>query len=95
MCIDAGERKAGALDPYGQSEPVECGTAPSSPFIFTAREIRLWAGCSEGARCDMCQQAITPSEMEYEVEAELSGHLVRFRFHLSCYRCWRIQSRSR
>jgi hypothetical protein len=95
MCIDGRERKVDALEPYGQSEPLECGATAASPMIFTAREIRLWAGPSGGARCDMCREIIAAPEMEYEVEAEMQGYLVRLHFHLACHRCWRTQSRSR
>jgi hypothetical protein len=56
-------------------------------------EVRLWAGRSDGVRCDLCQRAIPVSELEYEVEARTGQGTTLLHFHLACYRCWKIELR--
>ena len=92
MCIDGGELSTCELERCGSAESDESET-DSCATLLEAREVRLWAGCSEGTRCDLCQRDIAPAEVEYEVDAEVSDRTVHLHFHLSCYRCWKARRR--
>jgi hypothetical protein len=88
MYIDGCDGTIDQADLGNLAEPAE-SDARSGGMIFSAREVRLWAGCSEGTRCDLCKRDIALSAVEYEVEAEILDRPVRLHFHMACYLDWR------
>jgi len=50
---------------------------------------RVWGGKGCGAPCDFCRVLVTPSDVEYELEAELDGEPVTLHFHPRCHETWR------
>ena len=46
---------------------------------------KYYAGKGTGQRCDVCEQAITPKQLEYEVD--VAGRTLRF--HQHCLDMWR------
>lgn len=50
---------------------------------------RLWGGKGCGAPCDFCRVLVSPTEIEYEVEAELDGVPLTLHFHRRCHDLWR------
>jgi hypothetical protein len=59
-----------------------------------ARPGRLWGGKGCGAPCDFCRVLVSPSEVEYEVEAELDGVALTLHFHPRCHDIWRAEADS-
>jgi hypothetical protein len=53
-----------------------------------ARPLKLWAGKGHGAPCDHCRVLIAPSDVEYEVDAELDGARITLFFHQRCHDAW-------
>jgi hypothetical protein len=49
---------------------------------------RMWGGKGCGAPCDFCRVLVGPSDVEYEVEAELEGAVVMLHFHPRCHDSW-------
>jgi hypothetical protein len=56
------------------------------------RMIQTWAGQGSGASCDLCGHPIGTHEIEYEVKAQSPVQVLRF--HLTCYRQWRVNPKS-
>jgi hypothetical protein len=52
---------------------------------------RIWGGQGCGAPCDFCRVLVTPTDVEYELEAELDGMPVTLHFHPRCYEAWRVE----
>ena len=46
---------------------------------------KVWVGHGNGRTCDACDQPITPSDLQYEVD--LSGGQT-LRFHSKCLAAW-------
>ena len=62
-------------------ERVDCGRLPSRLVECVT------AGYgSQGKACSLCDQAITPAQVEYEI---LGYGKAPFTLHLSCYTAWR------
>jgi hypothetical protein len=93
MHIDGCDGTVAEPELRGLAEPAESDASSSVEMIFSAREVRLWAGCSEGTRCDLCQRDIPVATTEYEVEAEISDQPLRLHFHIACYLDWRRRRR--
>lgn len=51
------------------------------------REHLLFAGLGDGAICACCETAITPSQVQYDVEPR-HGASAPFALHLECYNAW-------
>ena len=49
---------------------------------------KMWVGKGSGSLCDVCDQPITSTEIEYE--PDFSDRRV-FRFHLNCIEVWHQQ----
>jgi hypothetical protein len=47
--------------------------------------VKIWAGQGKGASCDVCGEAILPTDIEYETE--MAG-AKSFRFHNKCLGVW-------
>ena len=56
-----------------------------------AVSIRLWGGKGCGAPCDFCRVLVSPTEVEYEVEAQLDGQPVTLHFHPRCHETWKTE----
>jgi hypothetical protein len=56
-----------------------------------AVSIRLWGGKGCGAPCDFCRVLVSPTEVEYEVEAQLEGQPVTLHFHPRCHETWKTE----
>jgi hypothetical protein len=50
--------------------------------------IRMWGGKGSGQPCDFCRVLVGPSDVEYEVEAQLDGATVMLHFHPRCHDAW-------
>jgi hypothetical protein len=50
--------------------------------------LRMWGGKGGGAPCDICRVLLGPTDVEYEVEAELDGATVMLHFHPRCHDVW-------
>jgi hypothetical protein len=50
--------------------------------------IRMWGGKGGGVPCDFCRVRVGPSDVEYEVEAELDGATLMLHFHPRCHDAW-------
>jgi hypothetical protein len=48
----------------------------------------MWGGKGCGVPCDFCRVIVNPSDVEYEVEAELDGATVMLHFHPRCHDAW-------
>lgn len=55
------------------------------PLMFPQE---IYAGRGEGNLCPACDQPITSSEIEYEVDAGSHGAL---RLHLGCHAIWQME----
>jgi hypothetical protein len=60
---------------------------------------RTWAGSGTGVACSRCHRAITPADIEYEVELASperpDRHPTTWRFHLDCYSAWQQDRRAK
>ena len=56
-----------------------------------ALPIRLWGGKGCGAPCDFCRVLVSPTEVEYEVEAQLDGKPLTLHFHPRCHDAWKSE----
>jgi hypothetical protein len=56
-----------------------------------AQAIRLWGGKGCGAPCDFCRVLVSPTEVEYEVEALLDSEPVTLHFHPRCHEIWKTE----
>jgi ferredoxin len=50
---------------------------------------RVTAKCGSGRACAACDQPITSSQTEYEVEDDSHGR--RLRFHMGCHVVWKME----
>jgi hypothetical protein len=50
--------------------------------------LRMWGGKGCGVPCDFCRVLVSPSDVEYEVEAQLDGAIVMLHFHPRCHDAW-------
>ena len=51
----------------------------------------ILAGYGEGNLCLACDQPITPTQIEYEVDYQADGLRRRLRLHLGCHVVWQIE----
>ncbi len=56
-----------------------------------AQPIRLWGGKGCGVPCDFCRVLVSPTEVEYEVEALLDGQPLTLHFHPRCHETWKTE----
>jgi hypothetical protein len=68
----------------GESRPARLNVAA----LRRAVSIRMWGGKGCGVPCDFCRVIVNPSDVEYEVEAELDGATVMLHFHPRCHDAW-------
>jgi hypothetical protein len=54
---------------------------------------RVWGGKGSGAPCDFCRVLVSPSDVEYELEAELDGEPLTLHFHPRCHEAWSAERR--
>jgi hypothetical protein len=47
------------------------------------------AGCGSGRVCEACNQPITSTQIECEVDDDRDGY--RLRFHLDCHLIWQLE----
>ena len=70
-------------------ERIRTGQLPCHPAA------RMWGSRGTGVPCSLCDRAIAPEEVEYEVAADAdgdSGHAEHIlRFHLACHAIWQAQ----
>ena len=55
---------------------------------------RTWGGPGVGAMCTVCEQPVTPDQMEYEVQFARDGNnpgLDRFHLHIRCFAVWELE----
>jgi hypothetical protein len=55
---------------------------------------RTWRGPGIGAACAVCGHAVTPDQVEYEVQFARDGgspELDRFHLHLRCFAVWELE----
>jgi hypothetical protein len=57
--------------------------------LRSAVPTRMWGGKGCGAPCDFCRVLVTPTDVEYEVEAQLDGVVVMLHFHRRCHDAWK------
>ncbi len=50
--------------------------------------IKMWGGKGCGAACDFCRVVVSPSDVEYEIEAELDSQKLTLHFHPRCHDAW-------
>jgi hypothetical protein len=50
--------------------------------------VRMWGGKGCGVPCDFCRVLVGPTDVEYEVEAQLDGVTVMLHFHPRCHDAW-------
>jgi hypothetical protein len=58
------------------------------------RPERTWGGPGGGAPCSVCNQPVTRSEMEFEVEFAHNGAnpgLDKFHVHIRCFAAWELE----
>jgi hypothetical protein len=63
------------------ADKIRSGALPLPP----AAPQKYFAGKGTGQLCDLCEQAITPDQLEYELDVE--SHTLRF--HERCVDMWR------
>jgi len=68
----------------GEPRPARLNVAT----LRRAVPIRMWGGKGCGAPCDFCRVLVNPSDVEYEVEAELDGATLMLHFHPRCHDAW-------
>jgi hypothetical protein len=60
-------------------ERIDAGLLPRVP------PVRTWGGPGSGLTCSLCDQPITASEPEFELQLEAA---VPVRFHRECHAIW-------
>jgi hypothetical protein len=68
----------------GESRSARLGGA----VLCRAVPVRMWGGSGCGAPCDFCRATVGPSDVEFEVEAEIDGTRILLRFHARCHDEW-------
>jgi len=51
--------------------------------------LRMWGGKGCGAPCDFCRVVVAPTDVEYEVEAQLDDDILMLHFHRRCHDAWK------
>jgi len=59
--------------------------------LRSATPVRMWGGKGCGAPCDFCRVLVSPTDLEYEVEALLDGEPVTLHFHPRCHDAWKAE----
>ena len=57
--------------------------AGTLPLEFPAK---MWVGKGNGGRCDVCEEPIAPTEIEYE--PDFANPTTRLKFHQACLKLW-------
>ena len=58
------------------------------------RPDRTWGGHGVGATCVVCDLAVTPQQMEFEIQFARDGDnpgLDKFHVHIRCYAAWEFE----
>lgn len=81
------------------ADPVLPGSEPRPERLTVAalRRViikRVWGGKGCGAPCDFCRVLVSPSDVEYELEAELDGEPLTLHFHPRCHEAWKAERRA-
>jgi hypothetical protein len=63
---------------------VAAGRLPGGPPQY------LWAGTGDGQPCSLCDRAIDPGQIEYELQFN-GTPLTHFRFHRICHEAWELE----
>ncbi len=75
-----------------QSEPEQPRTGRLTvAALRRVKSGRLWGGKGCGAPCDYCRVLVSPTDIEYEVEAELDGTPLTLHFHRRCHDAWKAE----
>lgn len=75
------EKASGALRARAR-ERIDEGRLPR------ARALRTWGGRGSGLRCDLCDEAITSDEPEFELQLDPIPSGEPIRFHRLCHGLW-------
>ena len=70
--------------------------AVRSGKIPARRPDRTWGGAGIGAECVICEQPVTPQQMEFEIQFQRDGDnpgLDRFHVHIRCFAAWEFERR--
>lgn len=51
---------------------------------------RVWDGCGTGRLCSLCDKAIEPDELEYDIEC-VEAAAQTLRFHRVCHYAWQLE----
>ena len=60
------------------------------------RPDRTWGGPGVGAACAVCDEPVTSSQSEFEIQFARDGNnpgLDRFHFHIRCFAAWEFERR--
>ena len=55
---------------------------------------RTWGGPGVGAPCSVCEKAVTPKQVEYEIQFAHDGAnpgLDKYHVHLRCFAVWELE----
>jgi hypothetical protein len=63
------------------SGALPCGTPPH----------RMWGGYGSGKACAVCDKAIEPAEVEFEIEESIGGQVKQMWCHILCQAAWQIE----
>jgi hypothetical protein len=63
-------------------EQMRAGKLPREPSAS------LFAGPGRNSRCALCEDAITPTDVEYELDSTKPGSPQPLHFHRACYFAW-------
>jgi hypothetical protein len=79
-----GSAPADDIPSAGEPRPARLNVAA----LRRAVPLRMWGGKGCGVPCDFCRVVVGPSDVEYEVEAQLDGSIVMLHFHPRCHDAW-------
>ncbi|HEY1725069.1 MAG TPA: hypothetical protein VGF89_06585 [Steroidobacteraceae bacterium] len=54
-------------------------------------QFRTWGGRGSNRPCALCDTAIRPDEVEYEIEAPEDDGARLFHFHILCHNAWQYE----
>jgi hypothetical protein len=52
---------------------------------------RYWGGPGSQDPCSLCDQPISPKEVEFEVEVKSDGKKATYYFHFLCHAAWQLE----
>lgn len=53
-----------------------------------AADLRIYGGPGDGSLCDICDEEITPGEVQYDVEQRPPDRRRTLHLHLNCHQAW-------